>query len=138
MHTERIEEVHTQDATYTINFIVEPEKVAEYSQASSYRRTPTIECFDQILDLPADGKTMNVIFVSNFKTFKTNLPYAAAKVPLRIVGVGDIENLRGAINEGAVLGQSEFDTPSRSAIKAYYHNRMSGKIGKMIMFYHAA
>lgn len=137
MHTERIEEVHTQDATYTINFIVEPEKVAEYSQASSYRRTPTIECFDQILDLPADGKTMNVIFVSNFKMFKTHLPYAATKAPLRIVGVGDIENLRGAINESAVLGQSEFDNPTRSAIKAYYHNRMSGKTGKMIMFYDA-
>lgn len=137
IHVEHIEDAHTENAPYTINLIVEPEKVAEYSQASSYRRTPTIECFDQILDLPADGKTMNVIFVSNFKTFKTNLPYAATKAPLRIVGVGDIENLRGAINESAVLGQSEFDNPTRSAIKAYYHNRMSGKTGKMIMFYHA-
>lgn len=134
-HIERIAELTCEPCEeYTINLIIEPERVSEYSQATSLRRTATIEHFDRILDLPEGGNVMNVIFASSFKMFKTNLPYAAAKVPLRIVGIGDSENLRLAIGENTVLARSNFDTPSRAAIKAYYHNKTSGKTGKVILF----
>ncbi len=134
-HIERIAELTCEPCEeYTINLIIEPERVSEYSQATSLRRTATIEHFDRILDLPEGGNVMNVIFTSSFKMFKTNLPYAAAKVPLRIVGIGDNENLRLAIGENTVLARSNFDTPSQTAIKAYYHNKTSGKTGKVILF----
>lgn len=122
------------EKTDTVNLILEPEREAAYSQANSYRRTEAVEQLEGVLELPAGGRVINVLFVSSFKAFKTNLPYAVAKVPLRIVGVGDRENLRLAINEGMGAGQSAFDTPSRRAIKAYYHNHTTGKTGKIIMF----
>lgn len=134
-HIERIAELTCEPCEeYIINLIIEPERVSEYSQATSLRRTTTIEHFDRILDLPEGGNVMNVIFTSSFKMFKTNLPYVAAKVPLRIVGTGDNENLRLAIGENTVLARSNFDTPSQTAIKAYYHNKTSGKTGKVILF----
>ena len=134
-HIERIAELTCEPCEeYIINLIIEPERVSEYSQATSLRRTTTIEHFDRILDLPEGGNVMNVIFTSSFKMFKTNLPYVAAKVPMRIVGTGDNENLRLAIGENTVLARSNFDTPSQTAIKAYYHNKTSGKTGKVILF----
>ena len=97
-HIERIAELTCEPCEeYIINLIIEPERVSEYSQATSLRRTTTIEHFDRILDLPEGGNVMNVIFTSSFKMFKTNLPYVAAKVPLRIVGTGDNENWLGPI-----------------------------------------
>lgn len=134
-HIERITELACEPSEeYTINLIIEPEKVSEYSQTTSLRRTAIIEHFNRILDLPEGGNVMNMIFTSSFKMFKTNLPYAAAKAPLRIVGIGDNENLRLAIGENTVLARSNFDTPSQTAIKAYYHNKTSGKTGKVILF----
>lgn len=121
---------------YTINLIVDPERVPENTQANTLRRTAAVEHFDRLLDLPEGGNVMNVLFTSNFRLFKTNLPYAAAKVPLRIVGIGDSENLRLAVGENTVMARTGFDTLSQNAIKAYYHNKTSGKTGKVTMFTH--
>ncbi len=133
IHRERPDELLAEE-TDTVNLILEPEREAAYSQANSYRRTEAVEQLEGVLELPAGGRVINVLFVSSFKAFKTNLPYAVAKVPLRIVGVGDRENLRLAISEGVGAGQLPFDTPSRGAVKAYYHNHTTGKTGKVMMF----
>lgn len=119
---------------FTINLIIEPEKVPEVSQAGTLRRTAAMDQFDRILDLPEGGRGINVIFSGSFKLFKTNLSYAVAKAPLRIIGVGDQEELRLIMGDAAVMARSDFDIPAHSAVKAYYHNKASGKTGKILLY----
>ena len=119
---------------FTVNLIIEPEKVPGVSQAGTLRRTAAMDQFDRVLDLPEGGRGINVIFSGSFKLFKTNLSYAVAKASLRIIGVGDQEELRLIMGDAAVMARSEFDIPAQSAVKAYYHNKASGKTGKILLY----
>ena len=132
---EQLEELRRQlddQDDHAVNMFLNMTDESIYSQSiGAIRATAESELLKSIISVRS---SISVFVERSFKTMSRSMPYAVNALPVRIISVGDIDNIRGAMPDNFLYIRSEFDSPSRNSIKAYYHNAVSGKHGKLILY----
>lgn len=122
-----------EDRGYTVNLFLEPDQYEEYMQSpGGLRKSRGVELLKKAFTSREKG--FSIVCSKNFKNIRNTMPYLVNEVPVRIVSVGDYENLRMSTSENVHFTAGDFDIPRRDAIKAYYYNKETEKHGKMVMY----
>lgn len=123
----------SEKAEISVNLLIEPDSYDEYAQSpGGLRKSVGVEALKHTLTV--NKNTFSVIYTKNFKNLRNSLLYAINECPIRIVSVGDMENVRMSTSENVHVGLGDFDIPRIDSINAYYYNKDSEKHGKFVMY----
>lgn len=118
---------------YNVNLFVEPDSYEEYAQSpGGIRKSFGADLLKRALT--AEKGKFSVIYTKNFRNLRNTLQYVIGECPIRLVTVGDAENIRMTTSEIVRVSFGDFDIPRKDAIKAYYYNKDTEKYGKVIMY----
>lgn len=131
------EELARQRASKTqcVNVFAELPDFVEFAQASSSLRTsPESELLREVITNASSDDCFNIIYGKYFRTIRTMFPFIVSSSSIVLLSVGDSENIRNATADKCRLVSSDFDSPRKDSIKAYYYNKDSEKLGKVILY----
>lgn len=117
-----------------LNIFIEPNENPIYAQSmSTFRPNAEAEIFKQVLK-DENNYVINIIYANAYKNLRSNLAYAVSMSSIKLMSVGDTENLSSLMPNNRQLGNSDFDVLADESIKAYYLNSENEKTGKIIMY----
>lgn len=136
---EQLEELARQiedtSGEFCVNVFMEPDKYSEFAQSvGSIRSNPNVDLLKKVLDRTERHEGVTIAYCRSYKSMRSSMAYFPGYAPVRITAVGDMENLRCAMSDSTHLTGGEFDVPGRDAVKAYYYNKDTEKMGKVILY----
>ncbi len=136
---EQLEELARQiedmSGEFCVNVFMEPDKYSEFAQSvGSIRSNPNVDLLKKVLDRTERHEGVTIAYCRSYKSMRSSMAYFPGYAPIRITAVGDMENLRCAMSDSTHLTGGEFNVPGRDAVKAYYYNKDTEKMGKVILY----
>ncbi|MDR0839711.1 MAG: hypothetical protein LBN99_08760 [Oscillospiraceae bacterium] len=104
---------------------------------SGYSQTDFMADFAGLLrEGPARGVHV-ILYTREYKELRSKMSYAADAFRMRLISVGDTENIRVSVSDSiaARLVVTQYNIPRDGIVKAYYFNKDTNKFGRFRSFH---